>query len=117
MAADKGKVFRRVPLIHVPDKVELCDIIPFGHIPVAVEIAPGATPLPQFNHPQYAFYVFGPEDGSIRSDILDWCPHIVQIPSDGCLNLAGAVNVVLYDRRAKEQGCQTNISRQFDLSI
>lgn len=68
---------------------------------VAVELVEGAQPLPHFSHPANAYYIFGPEDGSIEQGILDRCQHIVYIPTKGCMNLAATVNVLLYDRLAK----------------
>jgi tRNA(Leu) C34 or U34 (ribose-2'-O)-methylase TrmL len=68
---------------------------------VAVELVEGATPLPNFIHPEHALYIFGPEDGSIEQDVIDLCDHVVYIPTVGCMNLASTVNVLLYDRLAK----------------
>ncbi|WP_299071618.1 RNA methyltransferase [uncultured Paraglaciecola sp.] len=68
---------------------------------VAVELVEGATPLPLFKHPVDALYIFGPEDGSIEQDIIDQCDQVVYIPTIGCMNLAATVNVLLYDRLAK----------------
>jgi tRNA(Leu) C34 or U34 (ribose-2'-O)-methylase TrmL len=33
--------------------------------------------------------------------VLSWCRDVVYIPTNGCLNLAACVNVVLYDRQSK----------------
>jgi tRNA(Leu) C34 or U34 (ribose-2'-O)-methylase TrmL len=71
--------------------------------PVAVEISAKAELLPQFEHPENAVYVFGPEDGSLPSVALRHCHRHVVIPTAHCLNLATAVSTVLYDRRAKRQ--------------
>jgi len=79
------------------------DAFPPSVVPVAIELTPGAEMLSQFEHPENALYVFGPEDGSIPSVMLRHCHRFVAIPSHFCLNLAAAVNVVLYDRRAKRQ--------------
>ncbi|PMH44520.1 23S rRNA methyltransferase [Vibrio sp. 10N.286.49.B3] len=68
---------------------------------VCVELAEGATPLPDFVHPEKALYVFGPEDGSISQDVADRADHVVYVPTIGCMNLAATVNVLLYDRLAK----------------
>ncbi|MPW36670.1 RNA methyltransferase [Vibrio sp. B1Z05] len=68
---------------------------------VCVELAEGATPLPQFNHPQKALYIFGPEDSSIPQSIVDKADEVVYVPTIGCMNLAATVNVLLYDRLAK----------------
>lgn len=73
---------------------------------VAVELVEGATPLPHFNHPKHAYYVFGPEDGSIEQSVLDRCQHVVYVPTKGCMNLAATVNVLLYDRLAKSNNTQ-----------
>jgi tRNA(Leu) C34 or U34 (ribose-2'-O)-methylase TrmL len=72
-----------------------------GYTPVAVEYIGGAEPLWNFEHPQRAVYLFGPEDGSIEYAILEQCQAVVQIPSRFCLNLAASVNIVLYDRMCK----------------
>lgn len=75
---------------------------------VCIEFAVGATPLPDFIHPQKARYIFGPEDGNLEQIIIDRADAVVYIPTKGCMNLAATVNVVLYDRMAKttarEQG-------------
>jgi tRNA(Leu) C34 or U34 (ribose-2'-O)-methylase TrmL len=68
---------------------------------IAIELVEGATPLPHFEHPEEALYIFGPEDGSIEQDVVDQCDHVVYIPTIGCMNLAATVNVLLYDRMAK----------------
>ncbi|WP_340677389.1 RNA methyltransferase [Paraglaciecola sp.] len=69
---------------------------------VAVELVVGAIPLPDFDHPPQALYLFGPEDGSIDQAILDHCDAIVYVPTIGCMNLAATVNVLLYDRMSKQ---------------
>lgn len=70
--------------------------------------------MPAFQHPATAFYVFGPEDGTLGKDIRDWCPVRVMIPTRSCMNLAGCVNVVLYDRMAKAERMARGI-RNLDL--
>ena len=69
--------------------------------PVAVELRPAAESLVTFEHPEEALYVFGPEDGSLPKPVRLLCHRFVVIPTHHCLNLAAAVNVVLYDRRLK----------------
>ena len=68
---------------------------------VCVELVEGATSLPNYSHPGKALYIFGPEDGTISQDIIDKADAVVYVPTVGCMNLAGSVNVVLYDRLAK----------------
>ena len=77
---------------------------------VCVEFAENATPLPGYQHPQNAFYIFGPEDGDISQDVIDKADAVVYVPTNGCMNLAATVNVVLYDRLAKSSGKHKNNS-------
>lgn len=74
-----------------------------GAVPIAVEVSPSAEQLHHFDHPEDAIYVFGPEDGSIPKGWRTVCQRFVVIPSYHCLNLAGAVYTVLYDRVAKRR--------------
>jgi tRNA(Leu) C34 or U34 (ribose-2'-O)-methylase TrmL len=69
--------------------------------PVCVEVDDSAERLYNFIHPDNPIYVFGPEDGSVPTGIRHVCHRFVTIPSKSCLNLAAAVNVVLYDRAMK----------------
>jgi tRNA(Leu) C34 or U34 (ribose-2'-O)-methylase TrmL len=98
-ATDTPAASRHLPLVHADDPL---DVLPLDCIPVAVEVVDGARDLPAYTHPERAFYVFGPEDGSLPKRVLDRCRDVVRIPS-GCLNLAATVNVVLYDRMAKRK--------------
>ena len=88
---------RHIPVL----RGDLRDLIPYGATPVAVDLVDDAESLPGFYHPQSAFYIFGPEDGTLGKAILDWCPRRVMVPTVFCMNLAATVNVVLYDRLAK----------------
>jgi tRNA(Leu) C34 or U34 (ribose-2'-O)-methylase TrmL len=93
------------------------DVFP-SHIPVCVEISNGARDLPNFDHPENAVYVFGPEDGGVSQVIKRFCHHFVYVPSFHCLNLAAVLNVVLYDRWAKraavglEKVCLTDLVKK-----
>jgi len=80
----------------------LREVLPFDCVPVAVDLIEGATPLPEYQHPARAFYIFGGEDATLGSRITDWCRDRVYIPTSGCMNLAATVNVILYDRLAKQ---------------
>lgn len=68
---------------------------------VCVEFAINASPLPEFQHPDNAIYIFGPEDGSIDQYIIDQADAVVYVPTVGCMNLSASVNVLLYDRLVK----------------
>lgn len=75
--------------------------LPAGTRLVCVELVVGATPLPEYQHPHDALYVFGPEDASLPADVVSMADDVVYIPTIGCMNLAATVNVVLYDRLVK----------------
>ena len=97
-STDTADTHRHIPVIQVKD---LHTVIPYDCIPVAVERRADAIPLPDYKHPERAFYIFGPEDGDLGPDVLDWCRDLVHIPSQHSINLAAAVNIVLYDRMVK----------------
>lgn len=92
------KAERHIPIVRGDD---IHDLVPFDCVPILVEILPGATPLHSFQHPQSAFYIFGPEDGTLGRAVAEWCQHVVSVPTRGCMNLQATVNVVLYDRLSK----------------
>lgn len=73
---------------------------------ICVEFAEDAISLPGFQHPNNALYIFGPEDGNLSQDIIDKADAVIYIPTKGCMNLAAAVNVVLYDRLSKSSQCE-----------
>ena len=97
---DTMKASRHIPLLRTKT---LKEIIPYDCVPVAVDLIDGATPLPEYEHPERAFYIFGPEDGTLGKRITDFCRDVVYIPTNGCMNLAATVNVVLYDRLLKSK--------------
>ena len=97
-ATDTFRHYRHIPLVRVCD---LHGIVPYDCVPVAVDIIPGAIPLPEYRHPIRAFYVFGGEDATLGARVLEWCRDTLYVPTDGCMNLAATVNVVLYDRMQK----------------
>jgi len=68
---------------------------------VCIEFAEDAIALTEYQHPDNAFYIFGPEDGTISQEMIDRADAVVYVPTVGCMNLAATVNVVLYDRLIK----------------
>ena len=68
---------------------------------VVIELVENATSLADFEHPENAFYIFGPEDGTVKQKVVNHADSVVYIPTQGCLNLAATVNIVLYDRLVK----------------
>ncbi len=97
---ERMKGYRDVELVHFERFFDQCGP---EITPVAVELRPNAELLPQFEHPENAIYVFGPEDGSLGRLHLQHCHRFVSIPTRYCTNLAGAVYIVLYDRLMKRQ--------------
>ena len=95
---DTKKATNTIPLLGVES---LLDSVPADAKLVCVDLVEGATPLPAFEHPENAVYLFGPEDGSISQDVINEADHVVYVPTLGCLNLAASVNVVMYDRSTK----------------
>lgn len=96
-ATDTTQHYRHMPLLHG----DLRECVPFDCIPVAVDLVSGARSLHSYSHPERAFYIFGPEDGTLGKEITSWCRDVIYVPTRGCLNLAATVNVVLYDRQKK----------------
>ena len=95
---DTQKAYRHIPTQWVDD---LHEAVPLDCVPVAVDLVDGAKSLVDYKHPERAFYVFGPEDGTLGASTLDWCRDVIHIPTAFCMNLAATANVVLYDRLAK----------------
>ena len=94
----------KIPLLAVDDFITIkssLENIPSTTKVICVDLVEGATPLPHFIHPQNAVYIFGPEDGTIKQQVIDYADDVVYIPTVGCMNLAASVNVLLYDRLAK----------------
>jgi tRNA(Leu) C34 or U34 (ribose-2'-O)-methylase TrmL len=98
-STDTMKAYRHLPLLQVDD---LFSVIPHDCVPVAVDLLDGARDLTHYTHPERAFYIFGPEDGTLGKAITDRCRDKIFVPTAFCMNLAACVNVVLYDRAAKE---------------
>jgi tRNA(Leu) C34 or U34 (ribose-2'-O)-methylase TrmL len=95
---DTMKAHLHLPLLLTED---VLSCLPRDCVPVAVDIIDGATPLPEYTHPERAMYIFGAEDSTLDREMIERCRDVVSIPSRQCLNLAATVNVVLYDRMAK----------------
>jgi tRNA(Leu) C34 or U34 (ribose-2'-O)-methylase TrmL len=79
----------------------LIDNVPENMQIVCVEFAENSTPLPEYQHPESAFYIFGPEDGTLSQEVIDRADAVVYVPTIGCMNLSATVNVLLYDRLVK----------------
>ncbi len=102
---DTMKAYRSIPILRLQDLFEGC---PYDCVPVAVDLVEGAENLVDFKHPQRAFYIFGPENGTLGKKHLDKCVKRVMVPTKFCMNLAATVNVILYDRLAKQTRTNSN---------
>lgn len=98
-STDTLKSYRHMPLIQCED---VFDVIPYDCVPVAIELVDSAESLVDYKHPQRAYYIFGAEDATLGSRILNRCRDVVYVPTSNCMNLACTVNVVLYDRMQKQ---------------
>jgi tRNA(Leu) C34 or U34 (ribose-2'-O)-methylase TrmL len=98
LTADTQKAYRHIPHVFVGN---VLDVVPYDCVTVAVDLVVDAKPLPTYTHPERAFYIFGPEDGTLDASITDKCRDKIFVPTVHCMNLAATVNVVLYDRMSK----------------
>jgi len=98
LSTDPGRAYRHVPVLEVDD---IFNAMPNDCTPVAVELTDSAINLVDFDHPERACYIFGPENGSVSTEIMDKCDQVVKIPTIMSLNLGMTVNIVMYDRFAK----------------
>lgn len=105
LATDTKNSTNNIPLKHIDSLGVECltQAVDADTKIVCVDLVEGATPLPFFIHPKKALYIFGPEDNSIRQNIIDKADYVVFVPTVGCMNLAASVNVLLYDRLAKSE--------------
>ncbi|MDR8523359.1 MULTISPECIES: RNA methyltransferase [Shewanella] len=95
---DTKRASSSIPLTKVDSLIEAIE--PDVKV-VCVDLVEGAIPLPEFEHPEKAIYIFGPEDGTISQQVVNSADAVVYVPTIGCMNLAASVNVLLYDRLAK----------------
>lgn len=106
--ADTMKAWKHIPVVEVDD---VFDALPHDCVPIAVDMLDDAKPLPNYRHPERAFYIFGAEDATLGARITDRCRDKIIVPTKHCMNLAATVNVILYDRAAKRWGKAAGIAR------
>jgi len=104
-STDTKDANQTIPLTGVEN---LLDCIPEKAKIVCIELVEGATPLPDYQHPENVIYIFGPEDGTLNQDVINSADAVVYIPTVGSMNLAATVNVVLYDRLSKAEPGHAN---------
>ena len=98
LPTDPGRTWRHTPVLSV---IDLFASLPYDCTPVAIELTENAEDLVDFQHPERACYIFGPERGSLSEETMKRCDSVLKIPVSLPLNLAASVNVVLYDRMLK----------------
>lgn len=98
---------KRIPcFLDVPN---VLDFVPHDSEIVVIERCDGSVPLPTFQHPRRATYIFGPEDGCVpTNEFGDRKFSSVHIPTSGSLNLAAACYITLYDRQLKSDCFNVN---------
>lgn len=96
--ADTRAMHKVIPTIGIENLLEMA---PKDTKKVAIELVEGAVPLPDYQHHAKAYYLFGPEDASLDQEVINQCDDVLYIPTNGSMNLAATVNVVLYDRMVK----------------
>lgn len=99
-ATDTMCMYKHIPVVRVNN---VFDALPFDCVPIAIDLVEGAIALPDYYHPERAFYIFGGEDQTLGKRVLDHCRDVVSVPTRYCMNLAACVNVVLYDRNMKRK--------------
>jgi tRNA(Leu) C34 or U34 (ribose-2'-O)-methylase TrmL len=115
---DTQNVSGKIPLTkteHFNDLANTLENIPSSTKVICVDLIEGAIPLPHFEHPEHAIYIFGPEDSTVPQDIIDNADAVVYVPTVGCMNLAASVNVLLYDRLAKSLILNNEVEPNNDL--
>ena len=104
-ASDRRKAYRHIPLMHYRDIEQFVECgIPYACQLIGVELSPTAIPLRKFSHPQRAIYLLGAEDHGLPEAVLERCHALVQVEQTdpvGCLNVATAGSLVMYDRMVR----------------
>ena len=96
---DTLKTYRHIPLFqyrYVSDLVGPHDCKLIG-----IEQSDESTSLVDFKHPERAMYIPGAEDNGLPDSIIKSCHDVIHIPTPGCINVAVAGSIVMYDRQAK----------------
>lgn len=96
---------RDVPVFYFETLEQFTASIPVNAELVCVEQSEGAEDLRFFRHPRQAVYLLGSEDNGVPA-ILRRKHRTIFIPSRGCLNVASAGTVILYDRVLKTSNGQ-----------
>jgi len=99
--SDTLQSWHHIPVWHFNTWEEYHNHAPYDWRPLGIEIAPEATDLPAFVHPNRAVYILGAEDRGLSVYARQLCQALITIPSTFCLNVAVAGAIVMYDRTTK----------------
>ncbi|WP_206171011.1 RNA methyltransferase [Phragmitibacter flavus] len=103
-SSDVTKAWSKIPLYHYETFDEFRAQLPFATVMVGVEMAEGAIPIQEFDHPPRAVYVLGCESRGLPESVLSACQFVVSLPGSFSLNVAVAGSLVAYDRVAGKGG-------------
>ncbi len=95
-ASDTSRSTHQLPYYEFDSVANM--ILPERCLLIGIELLDDAVDLPTFKHPVRAAYVLGPERGSLSTEMLAKCDHVIKIPTAFCINVATAGAIVLYDR-------------------
>jgi tRNA G18 (ribose-2'-O)-methylase SpoU len=98
-SSDTPKTWKQIPLYHYDSLEELNT--PYDCMLVGIELIETSINIISYNHPERAIYLLGAEDNGLSKEAIKKCQHIIEIPSNNCLNVATAGAIVMYDRVAK----------------
>lgn len=101
-ASDTIKSWRQVPHLHFATEDEFLRAAPREWELIAVEMTDQSEPLARFTHPRRACYLLGAEDHGLSPTVIRQCHRHLILPT-GCLNVAVAGSIVLYDWLTKRK--------------
>lgn len=104
-SSDTSDTHAKIPMFHFATVEDLAAHLPYGCRLVGIELTDEAVPLATFAHPDRACYLLGSEDNGLPPAAVRACHVVVRIDGlAGCLNVATAGAVVLYDRMRRAEG-------------
>ncbi len=94
--SDTSDAFNHMPYYQYENAAEL--ELPADCQLVGIELTDEAIELPSFRHPTRAAYILGPEMGSLSTEVIEKCDHVIKIPMKFCVNVGVAGAITMYDR-------------------
>ena len=88
---------RHVPMLEYQSFEDFFAHLPYDCRLVGVELDDAAKELTGFRHPERAVYLLGAEDRGLSREIMSTCHELIRVET-GCLNVAVAGSIVLYER-------------------